>query len=525
MVGGSGAGKTYPAIPSGVIRLDQGPWSAVAACPLLELGAGFGGDFSGRENILLNGALLGPSRAQISERVSTMIIDVFRHRRVLRPAREVVSARDVRAAGFCYRGAPRGRRPADRRGACCGRRGVPAQVRGADRRAVAAGATLVPVSNDASPIEGLCQRTIGLDGGEAGVRRPDGAGRDAPSTTRLMGPEPESSHDASRGGARARSCGAGRGPRAGPRSTWTICTGPQVQPTDQDHPLTGCSSPALIQPDPRLVLGRPAPWRAVPRTVKRLLVRPVARGPRADHQPADRFDIELTASSPSSRIASRSWRRRAGQDTPGDQADGRPPAPLRAGPVDAVTVQALVFRDLFDRGLGKARLAAYVDPRIGKRIGEIDRLDPDRRVLLFHYSAYAPRLREMLELPNRKLLISHNVTPPVAVGLRADDRRAVRRRARAAAGLRRGGGSRGRRFVLQRRRAQGSRGGAHDGHSDPVRPTAAGAPATAEPTPPPTLLFVGRLAPHKRQDELIRLIAMLRRRSGPRRGSCSSAGR
>ena len=32
-------------------------------------------------------------------------------------------------------------------------------------------------------------------------------------------------------------------------------------------------------------------------------------------------------------------------------------------------------------------------------------------MLLIHYSAYAPRLRAVLELPNRKLLLSHNVTP------------------------------------------------------------------------------------------------------------------
>ena len=32
---------------------------------------------------------------------------------------------------------------------------------------------------------------------------------------------------------------------------------------------------------------------------------------------------------------------------------------------------------------------------------------------------------------------------------------------------------------------------------------------------PPTLLFVGRLAPHKRQDELIRLVALLRRHRLP----------
>src|SRR3712207_4760147 len=34
-----------------------------------------------------------------------------------------------------------------------------------------------------------------------------------------------------------------------------------------------------------------------------------------------------------------------------------------------------------------------------------------RDVLLVHYSAYAPRLGSVLDLPNRTLLLSHNVTP------------------------------------------------------------------------------------------------------------------
>ncbi len=43
--------------------------------------------------------------------------------------------------------------------------------------------------------------------------------------------------------------------------------------------------------------------------------------------------------------------------------------------------------------------------------------------------------------------------------------------------------------------------------------------------PAPELLFVGRLAPHKRQDELIRLIALLRRNRLPEARCASSASR
>jgi L-malate glycosyltransferase len=189
-----------------------------------------------------------------------------------------------------------------------------------------------------------------------------------------------------------------------------------------------------------------------------------------------------------------------------------------AGPVDAVTVQALVFRDLFESwGWKGADVAAYVDPRIGKRIGDIDRLDPDPDdVLLFHYSAYAPRLREMLELPNRKLLISHNVTPPrwlwgyePMIAVQCAVGRAQLPAFAASVDLAAGVSSYN---ADELKEAGAVRTMVIPILFDPLR---LGAPATDEPTPPPTLLFVGRLAPHKRQDELIRLIAMLRRRYWP----------
>ena len=213
--------------------------------------------------------------------------------------------------------------------------------------------------------------------------------------------------------------------------------------------------------------------------LKRLLVRLLRQHLAQIISQQTRFNIQLTAFVAELEERVTELERRAGRTRPATRLMVVHQLLSGAGPVDAVTVQALVFRDLFESwGWKGADVAAYVDPRIGKRIGEIDRLDPDPDdVLLFHYSAYAPRLREMLELPNRKLLISHNVTPPrwlwgyepmIAVQCAVGPR--------AAAGVRRGGGSRGRRFVLQRRRAQGSRGGAHDGHSDPVRPTAAGRP-------------------------------------------------
>ncbi len=84
-----------------------------------------------------------------------------------------------------------------------------------------------------------------------------------------------------------------------------------------------------------------------------------------------------------------------------------------AGPVDAVTSQALEYRRLFERwGMAGDVHAAAIEPRLNAGVLPLSRLAaaPDD-LLLIHYSAYAPRLEPLLELPQRKLLVYHNVTP------------------------------------------------------------------------------------------------------------------
>jgi ABC-type polysaccharide/polyol phosphate transport system ATPase subunit len=75
MVGRNGAGKTSTLrVLAGIVPLQSGE----AVCgsrivSLLELGAGFSRDFSGRENILLQGALYGLNKAQIEQRLERII--------------------------------------------------------------------------------------------------------------------------------------------------------------------------------------------------------------------------------------------------------------------------------------------------------------------------------------------------------------------------------------------------------------------------------------------------------------------
>jgi ABC-type polysaccharide/polyol phosphate transport system ATPase subunit len=74
-LGRNGAGKTSTLrCLAGIVPLDSGR----AECggrvvSLLELGAGFGPEFSGRENIYLNGALHGFDRAEIEERIDAIV--------------------------------------------------------------------------------------------------------------------------------------------------------------------------------------------------------------------------------------------------------------------------------------------------------------------------------------------------------------------------------------------------------------------------------------------------------------------
>ncbi len=184
-----------------------------------------------------------------------------------------------------------------------------------------------------------------------------------------------------------------------------------------------------------------------------------------------------------------------------------------AGPFDAVTLQALAFRELFDGwGWDGEDAAPFVDPRIAARFGALRDLDPGPDdVVLVHYSAHAPGLSRVLELPGRRVLLSHNVTPArwfwdhepqVALQCELGRRQLPEFAAHChiVAGV--------------------SAFNAAELGSDRVvpillDPARLGAPGPGPPPGPPMVLFVGRLAPHKRQDEVIRAFALLRRHRLP----------
>jgi len=191
-----------------------------------------------------------------------------------------------------------------------------------------------------------------------------------------------------------------------------------------------------------------------------------------------------------------------------------------AGPHDAVTGQARAYRALFSRwGWGGEDVAAALDPRVDGEVRPLSRLRAaDDDVLVFHFSAYAPRLRAALDLPGPKLLVSHNVTPARWLW-RYDPGSAVQcavgraqlpefaRRVDLAAG------------VSAYNAAELEAAGAPAVEVLPILFDRARLEAAGPPRPSgrrvPVILFVGRLTPHKRQDEVIRAFALYRRLHAP----------
>jgi glycosyltransferase involved in cell wall biosynthesis len=188
-----------------------------------------------------------------------------------------------------------------------------------------------------------------------------------------------------------------------------------------------------------------------------------------------------------------------------------------AGPHDAITNEALLFRNCFRGwGWGGGDHAARLAPGVSG-IGPLEELSSEPGdVLLLHHSAGMAGLPDLLALPNPKLLLYHNVTPAAwlweeaplvavhcAVGreqlpevVAAADVAAADSEFNAAA-LRELGAEPTMVIPLLV-------------ELDRLGPQQPEAPPHA-----PTVLFVGRLSPHKRQDEVIRCFALYRRRYAP----------
>lgn len=75
LIGSNGAGKsTLLKVVAGVMKPTKGTVSVKGnICPMIELGAGFDSDLSARENIFLNGAILGYSKDFLEEKFDEIV--------------------------------------------------------------------------------------------------------------------------------------------------------------------------------------------------------------------------------------------------------------------------------------------------------------------------------------------------------------------------------------------------------------------------------------------------------------------
>jgi ABC-type polysaccharide/polyol phosphate transport system ATPase subunit len=173
IVGRNGAGKSSTLrVLAGIVPLDGGVvriGGHVAA--LLDLAAGFSRDFSGRENILMGGALYGLTRKQVEDRLDEMVAFSELGEFVDLPLKAYSSGMLVRLAFAIVAFLDADVLLIDEVLAV----GDGAFQRKCEERIaaqVASGSTLVLVSHDLSLIERTCRRTVLLEGGRVAADGP-----------------------------------------------------------------------------------------------------------------------------------------------------------------------------------------------------------------------------------------------------------------------------------------------------------------------------------------------------------------
>ena len=139
IIGRNGAGKSTllkilsPASPS---RQRAASTLRGRVASLLEVGTGFHPELTGRENIYLNGAILGMSRAEIRRKFDEIVAFAEVEKFLDTPVKRY-SSRHVCAPRLCGCGASRTRDPDRRRGARGRRRRVPEEMPRQDGRGLA----------------------------------------------------------------------------------------------------------------------------------------------------------------------------------------------------------------------------------------------------------------------------------------------------------------------------------------------------------------------------------------------------
>jgi ABC-type polysaccharide/polyol phosphate transport system ATPase subunit len=142
---------------------------------LLELGAGFHLDFTGRENVFLNGAIQGLRRADIKNRFDEIVAFAELENAIDRPVRTYSSGMTMRL-GFAIAAFLDADILLLDEVFAVGDEAFQRKCFGRIFAFKEAGGTIVFVSHDASAVERLCERSVFLDGGRVAF---DGPTREA----------------------------------------------------------------------------------------------------------------------------------------------------------------------------------------------------------------------------------------------------------------------------------------------------------------------------------------------------------
>jgi len=177
LIGRNGSGKTtLLRIVAGIIKPTTGRVRAEGRIgSLLELGAGFHPDFTGRENVFLNGAIYGLRRAVIRQRFDEIVAFAELEHAIDRPVRTYSSGMTVRL-GFAIAAFLDADVLLLDEVFAVGDESFQRKCFGRIARFKQEGGTIVFVSHDAAAVERLCERSVLLDAGTVAF---DGPTREA----------------------------------------------------------------------------------------------------------------------------------------------------------------------------------------------------------------------------------------------------------------------------------------------------------------------------------------------------------
>jgi len=179
IIGPNGAGKsTMLKLLAGILRPEHGTISVRGRlAALIEVGAGFHGDLSGRENIYLNGAILGMTRNEVRRKFDAIVAFAGIERFLDMPVKRYSSGMYARL-GFSIAAHVDPDVLLVDEVLSVGDAVFRLRCMERMRELVAEGATLIFVTHNLDQMQSICRRAIVLEGGRTAF---DGSSRDAVS--------------------------------------------------------------------------------------------------------------------------------------------------------------------------------------------------------------------------------------------------------------------------------------------------------------------------------------------------------